>query len=173
MGRYVNENLVPNENVIKEAIYTKMDNIGAFVAPIVTIAISVFFLYFSGDKELLGDLAFDDPNFLGENTPYYFYALPLVVILFSFYSVYMDDKTREFAITNRRIIGKEGFISRKTVDYNLTSIESVDVEQSVLGRIFNFGNLVIVGSGGSEYTVKGIKQPNEFKKALNDLRYNA
>ena len=47
----------------------------------------------------------------------------------------------EFAVTDRRVIYKRGFISRHTVEMNMDKIESVDVDQSLLGRLFNYGKI--------------------------------
>src|ERR1043165_8803868 len=43
--------------------------------------------------------------------------------------------TTEIAVTDRRIIYKTGFIRRKTTEMHMDKVESVEVEQPVLGRI--------------------------------------
>ena len=48
--------------------------------------------------------------------------------------------------TNKRVITKFGFISRRTVEINMAKVESVQVEQSLFGRLFNYGTLLIAGS---------------------------
>jgi uncharacterized membrane protein YdbT with pleckstrin-like domain len=75
----------------------------------------------------------------------------------------------EFVITNRRIIIKTGFIARNTFEMNLSKIESVNVDQSVMGRIFNYGSITIIGSGGSRETFHKISRPLEFRKAFQEL----
>ena len=75
----------------------------------------------------------------------------------------------EFVITNRRIIIKTGFIARKTFEMNLSKIESVNVDQSVMGRIFNFGSITIIGSGGTRETFHKISKPLKFRKAFQEL----
>lgn len=54
--------------------------------------------------------------------------------------------TTELAFTNKRVIAKYGFISRKTVEINLAKVESMQVDQGVIGHIFNFGTLIICGT---------------------------
>ncbi len=75
----------------------------------------------------------------------------------------------EFVITNRRIIIKTGFIARSTFEMNLSKIESVNVDQSVAGRIFNYGSLTIIGTGGTRETFHNIARPLDFRKAFQEL----
>ncbi|MDM7920478.1 MAG: PH domain-containing protein [Methanosarcina sp.] len=75
----------------------------------------------------------------------------------------------EFVITNRRIIIKTGFIARSTFEMNLSKIESVNVDQSVAGRIFNYGSLTIIGTGGTRETFNNISKPLSFRKAFQEL----
>jgi uncharacterized membrane protein YdbT with pleckstrin-like domain len=75
----------------------------------------------------------------------------------------------EFVITNRRIIIKTGFISRRTFEMNLSKIESVNVDQSFFGRIFGFGSMTIIGTGGSRESFHNISKPLEFRKAFQEL----
>ncbi len=71
----------------------------------------------------------------------------------------------EFAITNRRIIIKTGLIQRKTVELNIHHVESVNVEQSVMGRILDYGTVTIIGSGGTREVFSHIESPMEFRRA--------
>lgn len=75
----------------------------------------------------------------------------------------------EFVITNRRIIIKTGFIARSTFEMNLSKIESVNVDQSIPGRIFNYGSITIIGTGGTRETFHNISQPLKFRKAFQEL----
>jgi len=86
--------------------------------------------------------------------------------------IYLIQKTNEIAVTNNRIIGKKGIISRDTIDLSLKNIESVDVKQSIFGRIFGFGDISIKGSGGSEKNITALKSPEEFKQAINSAIYS-
>src|SRR3954467_7523552 len=79
---------------------------------------------------------------------------------------YVRYKTTELAITSKRVIVKFGFIRRSTVEINLHKVESVQVDQEVLGRIFNFGTLIISGGGTPQAPIPGISQPLAFRKAF-------
>lgn len=74
----------------------------------------------------------------------------------------------EFVITNRRIIIKTGFISIRTFEMNLSKIESVTVDQSVMGRILNYGSITIIGSGGTRETFHNISRPLAFRVAFQE-----
>jgi uncharacterized membrane protein YdbT with pleckstrin-like domain len=71
----------------------------------------------------------------------------------------------EFVITNRRIVIKEGLIRRRTLELNVRQVESVGVDQSVVGRLLNYGTVTIVGSGGTREVFSHISHPIEFRRA--------
>ena len=79
---------------------------------------------------------------------------------------YVRFKSVELAVTNRRFIVKHGFVRRQTVEMNLSKVESLQVEQGVLGRLFDFGTLVISGTGTSHAPLVGIAEPMAFRKAF-------
>jgi uncharacterized membrane protein YdbT with pleckstrin-like domain len=86
-----------------------------------------------------------------------------------FIAPYIRLKTSEFGITNKRVIVKTGFISRKTLEMNLNKIETVNVEQSIWGRIFGFGTIIIVGTGGTREVFHDIKSPLLFRRKFQEL----
>jgi uncharacterized membrane protein YdbT with pleckstrin-like domain len=75
------------------------------------------------------------------------------------------------AFTNERVIAKIGFIKRVTVELNINKVESIQVHQSVLGRIFNYGSIVIAGAGNPQAPIAGISKPmifrNKFMECTN------
>ena len=75
----------------------------------------------------------------------------------------------EFAITNKRIIIKIGLFSRRTLELNLTKVESVLVNQTFVGRIFGFGSIIIIGTGGTRETFIDIKNPTQFKNKFQEI----
>lgn len=74
--------------------------------------------------------------------------------------------TTELAITNKRVIAKFGLISRSTIEINVQKIESIQVNQGILGRIFNFGSIVVAGAGNPQAPVPGISQPMQFRRVF-------
>jgi uncharacterized membrane protein YdbT with pleckstrin-like domain len=81
----------------------------------------------------------------------------------------IDKYTDEFAITNKRVIIKTGLISRKTFEMNHSKIESVNVDQGILGRILGYGTIRIVGSGGTKEVFPKIQSPLVFRKKFQEL----
>jgi membrane protein YdbS with pleckstrin-like domain len=79
---------------------------------------------------------------------------------------YVRYKSVELAVTTKRVIVKHGFIRRQTVEMNLGKVESIQVEQGVLGRVFNFGTLIVAGTGTSHAPLAGIADPMGFRKAF-------
>jgi uncharacterized membrane protein YdbT with pleckstrin-like domain len=65
----------------------------------------------------------------------------------------------EIAVTNRRVIYKRGFISRTTAEMHMDKIASVKVDQSILGRILDYGKVAIVGTGSGEESLGTIDAP--------------
>jgi uncharacterized membrane protein YdbT with pleckstrin-like domain len=62
-------------------------------------------------------------------------------------SAWFKRWTTEIDVTDRRIVYKRGFIKRHTVEMNMDKVASVDVDQSVFGRLLNFGDITIHGTG--------------------------
>lgn len=71
-----------------------------------------------------------------------------------------------YAVTNRRVIIKTGVISRRTVELVLAKCEGIQVMQSVLGRIFGYGSIVVT-TGGATNCYYYVANPFRFKKAIN------
>ncbi len=71
--------------------------------------------------------------------------------------------TTELDVTNQRVVNKRGFITRHTIEMNMDKIESVDVDQSILGRILNYGNITIRGTGAGWDPICTIARPLEFR----------
>jgi uncharacterized membrane protein YdbT with pleckstrin-like domain len=86
---------------------------------------------------------------------------------------YVRYKTTELAITTKRVIVKSGFIRRRTIEININKVESIQVDQEILGRVFNFGTLVISGAGNPQAPVAGISSPMEFRRAFIEAQEQA
>jgi uncharacterized membrane protein YdbT with pleckstrin-like domain len=72
----------------------------------------------------------------------------------------------EFAVTDRRVIYKCGFISRHTAEMNMDKIESVDVDQSLLGRMLNYGTIHVLGTGEGIESLRRIAAPLALRNAI-------
>jgi uncharacterized membrane protein YdbT with pleckstrin-like domain len=63
-------------------------------------------------------------------------------------------------------VHKQGFIRRETFEMSLDKVESVDVDQSIFGRIFNYGNVVVRGVGEGAKKIKTIASPLAFRNSI-------
>ena len=72
----------------------------------------------------------------------------------------------EIAVTNRRVIYKKGWIRRHTNEMNMDKVESVQVDQSILGRMFDYGNVKILGTGEGFKTLRTIASPVELRNSV-------
>ncbi len=78
--------------------------------------------------------------------------------------------TTELAITNKKIIAKFGFIKRDTIELLLPKVESVQVNQSILGRMFDYGSVVVAGAGNPQAPVPGIADPVGFRRHFMEIQ---
>ena len=74
--------------------------------------------------------------------------------------------TTEIDVTDRRVVYKRGFIRRHTIEINMDKVESVDVDQSLFGRLFDYGDIVIRGTGAGIEPLRGIDSPLAFRNAV-------
>ena len=74
--------------------------------------------------------------------------------------------TTEFCITDHRVIVKRGFFSLHTVELNVDKVESVDVDQSLIGRMFGYGTVTIHGVGARWDPISQIIDPLGFRNAI-------
>ena len=93
--------------------------------------------------------------------------LPVFGIGLIFWGIaYIRIKSTEIAVTTKRLIVKHGFIRRSTIEININKVESIQVDQEMMGRMLNFGTLVISGTGTSHAPIMGIAEPMAFRKAF-------
>lgn len=74
----------------------------------------------------------------------------------------------EMAVTNKRVITKTGVFNRRTTELLLQKVESVGVDQGVLGRMAGYGNLVVKGTGGTAERFKSVENPLEFRHCVQE-----
>jgi uncharacterized membrane protein YdbT with pleckstrin-like domain len=90
----------------------------------------------------------------------------LALTFYDFMISYVRYKTSEFALTNKRVIVKVGFIRRTIVEMFLQKVEGLQVDQPILGRLFGYGTIIICGTGGSRDYFAKIHEPFEFRKRV-------
>lgn len=98
-------------------------------------------------------------------------AFGLGLILWA--AAYVRIRSTELAVTTKRVIVKHGFIRRNTIEININKVESIQVNQSLIGRMLNFGTLVIAGTGASHAPIDGIAEPLVFRRAFVEAQDSA
>lgn len=93
------------------------------------------------------------------------FGLTWLVALYEFLRL----KFIEQGVTNKRVVLKKGIFSRKTEEMKLASIETVEINQGVWGRIFGFGTIKVTGRGISDVVYKGIDDPMAVKRQIESI----
>lgn len=75
----------------------------------------------------------------------------------------------EMGVTNKRVIHKTGVIGRKTDEMKLGSIETVEINQGVVGRLLNYGKVRVTGKGVSAVAFRGVKDPMAVKRQIESV----
>jgi len=152
MGRYIDDILQPGEKVLYSTNAHWMFYLPAIAAWIV--AAVLFLLSRSTTTEGLVLLCL--------------VASGLVALAALYWTVkaWFHRWTTETDVTNFRIVHKTGFIKRRTFEMSLDKVESVDVNQSILGRIMNYGDVTIMGVGEGRETIATIASPLAFRNAI-------
>jgi uncharacterized membrane protein YdbT with pleckstrin-like domain len=152
MGRYIDDILQPGEKVLYS---TNAHWIFYWPAILAWVAAAAF-LVLSGRVDA--------------GTPKMFClavaAVAAVIALYKMMTAWFHRWTTETDVTNLRVVHKTGFIKRRTFEMSLDKVESVDVNQSILGRILNYGNVTILGVGEGKETIATIASPLEFRNFI-------
>jgi uncharacterized membrane protein YdbT with pleckstrin-like domain len=91
-------------------------------------------------------------------------VIMIVIAAVSVLTGIITKRATEMAVTNRRVLIKTGFLSRKSYEILLTKIESIGIEEGILGRLLGYGSVVVRGTGGTPETFHKISHPSEFRR---------
>jgi uncharacterized membrane protein YdbT with pleckstrin-like domain len=93
-------------------------------------------------------------------------AMLILLAAVSWLPAFIRRWTTELAVTDRRIVFKSGLFRRHTMEMNMSKVERVDVDQSVLGRILDYGTVTIRGTGGGIEPMRNIANPIAFRNRV-------
>jgi hypothetical protein len=82
---------------------------------------------------------------------------------------WLERTTSEFGVTSKRVIIKVGLIQRRTLELLIRQVEAISVDQSLAGRILDFGTITLTGTGGVRETFHNISNPLEFRRSIQSL----
>ena len=152
MGRYIDEILQPGEKVLYSTNAHWMFYLPAILAWIVTLGFLVVSRMVVADTPMLLCLSLA--------------AISAIAALYWTVMAWFRRATTETDVTNFRIVHKTGFIKRRTFEMSLDKVESVDVNQSILGRVMNYGDVTIMGVGEGKETIRTIASPLAFRNSI-------
>ena len=92
--------------------------------------------------------------------------IPLVVGIFISIYEWLRLRAIELGVTTHRVVRKTGIVSRETDEIRLSAIETVDLSQSMWGRLFGFGDVRITGRGESNMVLSRVADPVGVKRSI-------
>jgi uncharacterized membrane protein YdbT with pleckstrin-like domain len=149
---YIQRVLQPGETVVHEARLHPLIFLPALFLLLIALALLVASTQFADQKIIIGLEAAA--------------AMFGLLALASWVRAAIRRATTELAVTDRRVIYKSGLLARHTLEMNRSKVESVDVDQSILGRIFSFGTIIVRGTGGSLEPIRLISDPLTFRSHI-------
>jgi uncharacterized membrane protein YdbT with pleckstrin-like domain len=152
MGRYIDDILQPGEKVLYSTNAHWIFYLPAIAAWIVAAALLALTRFTLNENAILLCLATA--------------AVVALVALYWSMRGWFHRWTTETDVTNLRVVHKTGFIKRRTFEMSLDKVESVDVNQSILGRILNYGDVTILGVGEGKETIRTIASPLSFRNFI-------
>ena len=99
-------------------------------------------------------------------------AVALIGLVWAFVH-YVEVMTSEFAVTTSRLILKVGLISRYTTELLLAKVESIGVQQGLIGRLLNYGDLTVSGTGGAREVFRRVRDPIGFRNHVQQASLGA
>jgi uncharacterized membrane protein YdbT with pleckstrin-like domain len=142
---YVDKHLLPGEEVVHRGHLHKI----VYLLPVL-IALAL----------MLGAVA----AFAGDR--FNLAAIALVLSLVPLIWAYIAFTSSEFAVTNKRVVIKVGFIQRRTLETLLSKVEGIEVNQGFVARMLDYGTIVVTGTGGTREQFQNIADPLDFRRQV-------
>ena len=141
---YIEANLLPGEAVVQRARLHWI----VFLKALAVFVAGLGLLYF--DPKLIGVIVM---------------AFGLLMAL----PPWIERVSSEFGVTSKRVIIKVGVIKRRTLELLIRQVEAISVDQSLTGRMLNYGTITLTGTGGVKETFHNISHPLEFRRSIQSL----
>lgn len=141
---YLESNLLPDERIVYEARLHWIIFIKAFFVSFTLLVIGAALLAF---QPIAGGIGI---------------ALGIMAAIPPF----IRYKTSEFGVTTKRVVFKEGWVRRRTLELLLRQVEAILVDQTVPGRIFNYGSVTLTGTGGVREVFHHVSSPLELRRRI-------
>jgi len=141
---YIEANLLPGETVVQRARLHWI----VFLKAIAVLILGLGLLYF-------------DPKLIG--------LIVMAVGVVMAVPPWISRVSSEFGVTSKRVIIKVGVIQRRTLELLIRQVEAISVDQSLTGRMLNYGTITLTGTGGVKETFHNISHPLEFRRSIQSL----
>jgi len=151
---YVDENLISGEEVRYRARLHWTALAHWHVMSLILVAVGIALIVFGLMRDLIG------ATIAG--------GVLLAVAIIVLVAANVLRSSSEFAITNKRVILKTGIVQRRTIEMFLAKIETVGVDQGLVGRMLDFGTIRLSGTGGTTEPFHHIARPLEFRRQVQE-----
>lgn len=159
---YIQDSLMQDEVVIFE---TKSHKVLLFIS-ILSLVIGIILLIIFLNWDNLSGYGIPDSVMAYKKNQLHSLIIAVFFMIFGVHR-YILYKTSEFALTNKRVIAKFGFIKQVSIDLNIDKVQGIVVDQTIWGRIFNYGTVKVVGVGVNEQ-IPFIPEPLKFRKLIQE-----
>lgn len=146
---YIDRNLLPGERVI----YRTRLHWNLFVMPALFTAV----------------ILLPGTWFLAKGDERQYAWIPVVIALLVFAPPLIKRHSSDFAVTSKRVMIKVGVFTTRSIELLLGKIEAIAVHQTLAGRLFGYGDIIITGSGGTKEAFSNIQAPLEFRRAVQSV----
>ena len=144
---YIDRNLLPDERIL----FRTKKHLIIFFFPVVWTIFSIYASDYMNANPILSKMVW----------------APWVVALIFWCSVWLNYMTSDYAVTNKRLMMREGFFVRHANEMRLTTISQVNVDQSLPGQLLNYG-VVSINAFGAYDSFTMIANPFAFQKVVNE-----
>lgn len=172
---YIEQSLGPDEELIHVGHFHWMYTLQAFMSIVWGMIISIMIL--AGSVVAYKQMGWFPPDMpIFEGFEYLAPGIRIVAFVFfvfglmKFAQMMVIKATTEIAITNNRLVYKRGLVARNVGEMSVDRIEGVNVLQTILGRIFDYGRLAVRGMGIGEVVLPPIENPISFRQAIERAR---
>jgi uncharacterized membrane protein YdbT with pleckstrin-like domain len=166
---YVTKNLVPGETLLFQTRHHWIVLLGPMLVSLLLGLPGVALLAGAvAAKNGHGDVVPVLESAIGPGGMTFLGVILLIIALIIFAYGLAKRNATEMAVTNRRVLIKTGMASRRTLDLMISKVESIGVEETLLGRVFSYGSVVIHGTGGTPESFVMIAHPQEFRRSVQE-----
>ena len=175
--QYIQQSLTPDEELVHAGYFHWMYTLQAYMNIVFGVVFGLLILVFAIKMEplMFGNPAFQDLSVIQKVQALHpgikivtFFVILLGIL--KFVQMMIVKATTEIAITNKRLVYKRGLVARYVGEMSIDRIEGVNVLQGILGRIFDYGRVMVRGMGVGEVVLPPIAEPIKFRQAIEKAK---